>query len=115
MATNPIVLKVECGSTLKTVINGQPVEIECDSGRAPGGDTPGHWEPPPPPTSRGGVIAYIRQPSEGPQIDLSALTARYQAGQLAADDLPPADPGEEWAVYRDPGGDFKSLGSITEG
>ena len=104
--TNAIVLKVTCGTTLKTVINGQPVEIECE-----GGGT--GWQPPEIPSGGGGVLAYIRASSEGPQLDLSALTERYHAGHFLDDDLPATAPGEEWAVYRGPGGHLKSLGPIT--
>ena len=107
--TQTIVLTVKCGTTLKTVINGQPVEIECEG---VGGTT---WEPPPPPSGGGGVVAYLRSPSDGPRLDLSALTARYHSGQLDLEDLPPIGPGGEWAVYWEGEGDFKSLGPMTSG
>ncbi len=61
MATaTTIVLTVKCGTTLKTVINGQPVEIECES------DSAGGWSLPKPPSSGGGVVAYLRAASDGP-------------------------------------------------
>lgn len=107
--TNTVVLQVKCGTTLKTVINGQQVEIECEGG-APGG-----WEPPPPPHGGGSVIAYLRAPSDGPSLDLSALVERYEAGQLSADDLPVMSPDDDWAVYRATEDDFRSMGPMTLG
>ncbi len=107
--TNTIVLTVQCGDTLKTVINGQPVEIECM------GDSEGGWTPPRPPHGGGGVLAYVRAASEGPSLDLSALAERYETDRLSADDLPLLSPEDDWAVYREAEGDFRSMGPMTLG
>jgi hypothetical protein len=105
--TNTMVIKVTCGATLKTVISGQPVEIECE------GEDGTRWQPPRAPSGGGGVLAYIRPETAGPRLDLTALAERYHAGHLIADDLPLTAPGEDWAVYLEPEGDLKSLGPIT--
>lgn len=107
--TKTIVLTVQCGTTLKTVINGQPVEIECE------GDSAGGWIHQPPPGGGGGVVAYVRAASEGPSLDLSALAERYETDRLSADDLPLLPPEGDWAVYREAEGDFRSMGPMTRG
>lgn len=106
--TTTIVLTVQCGTTLKTVINGQPVDIECE------GDSAGGWSPPPPPGSGGGVVAYLRPASDGPSLDLSAVVERFEAGQLSTD-LPVMSPEGDWAVYREAEGDYRSMGPMTHG
>jgi hypothetical protein len=104
-----LVLTVQCGATLKTVINGQSVEIECT------GDSEHGWTPPAPPSGGGGVVAYIRAAHEGPSLDLNALAERYEAGQLSADDLPLLSPEGEWAVFWGGEGEFRSMGPMTLG
>ena len=108
MATTPvIVLKVECGSTLKTSVNGVAVEIECE------GDSGGSWTLPDPPSSGGGVVAYAAQAEDGARLDLSVLAERFQAGSLNIENLPEIDAGAEWVVFADEIGNVRSMRDMT--
>ena len=100
MAITPaIVLTVKCGDTLKTSVNGVPIEIVCE------GDGPGAWTLPDPPSGSGGVVAYITAVEGGSRLDLPMLAERFQAGEFTADALPEVDAGSEWAIFQDEAGD----------
>lgn len=106
-STQTLVLKVTCGTTLKTTINGQAVEIECEA------PEDGGFVFPDPPSGGGGVVAYARERTEGPYLNLSEVAERFAGGHLSAADLPPMAPGRDRAVYRDHE-DLRSMDEMVE-
>lgn len=109
MSVTALVLKVECGSTLKTMIGGVAVEIEC--GDADDG-VPPIWTLPDGPSGSGGVVAYSRLVEDAPRLNLSGLAAAFEQG-MSVEELPDVDVATDRMVYRDEGGHVGSLGDMV--
>jgi hypothetical protein len=100
-----LVLKIQCGQTLNTVISGVPVQIACE-GSAAG------WTPPEPPSGGGGVVAFAEVDPTARRVDVDALVTAFRENRLDQAMRPLDESGSAALLFEARDGGVASLDSL---
>lgn len=112
-----VVIRVPCGQSFLTTVNGVPVNVICDPGTPSKPPDPQQsWKlPDPPPSSSGGTVAYIQAAASEPveRLDLSALVEAARTGEIESI-VTQAGESTSPYLFEAPSGDRFALDEFTD-